>query len=113
MTSKRDFKIYLEDIAESAELIENYITDISEEEFNKDSEKQDAILHRIQIIGEDAKHIPDEYRAKWNEIPWKEIAGMRDIIIHEYFGITLAMIWKVAIKDIPILRKKVSDILKE
>jgi len=113
MTSKRDFKIYLEDIAESAELIENYITDISEEEFNKDSEKQDAILHRIQIIGEAAKHIPDEYRAKWNEIPWKEIAGMRDIIVHEYFGITLAMIWKVAIQDIPILRKKVNEILKE
>jgi len=113
MASKRDFKIYLEDIAESAELIENYITDISEKEFNKESEKQDAILHSIQIIGEAAKHIPDEYRAKWNEIPWKEIAGMRDIIVHEYFGITLAMIWKVAIKDIPIRRKKVNDILKE
>jgi uncharacterized protein with HEPN domain len=94
-------------------LIENYISDISEEEFYKDSEKQDAILHRIQIIGEAAKHIPDEYRAKWKEIPWKEIAGMRDIIVHEYFGITLAMIWKVAIQDIPTLRKKVNKILKK
>ncbi len=112
MPAKRDYKIYLEDIVESADLIQKYIADVSEEEFYKDAEKQDAVLHRIQIIGEAAKHIPEDLRTKWKEIPWKDIAGMRDILVHEYFGITLAMIWKVAAKDIPELRDNIDTILK-
>jgi uncharacterized protein with HEPN domain len=71
------------------------------------------VLRRIQIIGEAAKHIPDNYRSNWSHIPWKEIAGMRDILVHEYFGITLAMVWKVATEDVPLLKQQVEALISE
>jgi uncharacterized protein with HEPN domain len=83
MKKRRDIRVYLYDILDSAELIESYTAAISEGEFYNLAEKQDAVLHRIQIIGEAAKHVPDSYRKKWNHIPWKDVAGMRDIIVHE------------------------------
>ena len=83
MKKKRDILVYLNDIHESAELIESYIATISEGEFYNLAEKQDAILHRLQIIGEAAKHVPEAYRQKWIQVPWKDIAGIRDIIVHE------------------------------
>jgi len=111
MKKKRDVLVYLDDILESAELIEFYIAAISEGEFYQSLEKQDAILHRLQIIGEAAKHVPATYREKWNQVPWKDIAGIRDIIVHEYFGITLTMIWKTAVEDIPQLKQQIQYIL--
>jgi uncharacterized protein with HEPN domain len=111
MKKKRNIQIYLYDILESAELIESYTALISESEFYNLPEKQDAILHRLQIIGEAAKHIPDSYREKWNQVLWKDIAGMRDIIVHEYFGITLNMIWKTSVEDIPALKQQIQAIL--
>ncbi len=111
MKKKRDILVYLEDILESAELIGSYTEATSEGEFCLSGEKQDAVLHRLQIIGEAAKHIPAEFREKWKEVPWKEIAGIRDIIVHGYFGITLAMIWKTAVEDIPALKQQITDIL--
>ena len=113
MKKKRDILIYLEDIADSAGLVQEYISDISEFEFYELNEKQDAVLRRIQVIGEAAKHIPDDYRNKWNHIPWKEIAGMRDILVHEYFGITFTMVWKVVNEDLPILKEQVEKLISE
>ncbi len=111
MKKKRDILVYLDDILESAELIESYVSSISEGEFYQTLEKQDAILHRLQIIGEAAKHVPATYRERWKQVPWKDIAGIRDIIVHEYFGITLTMIWKTAIEDIPHLKQQIQSIL--
>ena len=112
MKKKRDVLVYLDDILESAELIESYVSTISEGEFYQSLEKQDAILHRLQIIGEAAKHVATTYREKWNQVPWKDIAGIRDIIVHEYFGITLTMIWKTAVEDIPHLKQQILGIVE-
>ena len=109
---KRDIMVYLEDIAESSERIISYVENITEVEFYSQIEKQDAVIRRIMIIGEAAKHIPKAFREKWNHIPWKEISGMRDIVVHEYFGITTAMVWKLAVTDIPLLKNQVYEIIQ-
>ena len=110
--SKRKTAIYLQDILESIEYIQNFLDGVSEEEFYQNVEKQDAVLRRLEIIGEAVKHLPQRIRDLHQDVPWRQIAGMRDIIIHEYFGITLNMVWIVSTIDIPSLKSKIEEILK-
>lgn len=109
--SKRKPDVYLQDILESIQQIEQYLDGIDENEFYQNPEKQDAVLRRLEIIGEAVKHISDDIRDQYDEIPWRKIAGMRDIIIHEYFGITLSMIWVVTQRELPDLKSKIVDII--
>ncbi|MFH5834227.1 DUF86 domain-containing protein [Halalkalibaculum sp. DA384] len=109
--SKRKPDVYLQDILESIQQIEEYLDDVNENEFYQNSEKQDAVLRRLEIIGEAVKHISDDIRDEYYEVPWRKIAGMRDIIIHEYFGVTLSMIWVVTQRDLPDLKSKIKDII--
>jgi uncharacterized protein with HEPN domain len=97
---------------ESIGHIQRFLEGVSEDEFYKNVEKQDAVLRRLEIIGEAVKHLPDEIREDHPDIPWRQIAGMRDIIIHEYFGITLEMVWVVATEDILDLKAKVEEIIE-
>ena len=76
----------------------------------KDIQLQDSIIRRIEIIGDAVKNIPQEIKKKYLEIPWKEIAGMRDILVHEYFGIDLQLTWETVQKDIPQLKNKLLKI---
>ena len=109
----KDPTIYLEHIVESIELIEQYVGGLDQEKFLENVEKQDAVLRRISIIGEAVKNLPDEFRWIHEGIPWRRIAGMRDKVIHEYFGVDLQLVWTVAQENLPELKKAIRSILKD
>ena len=73
----------------------------------------DSVIRRIEIIGETIKNIPNEFKEKYKQIPWREIIGMRDILIHQYFGVDLNLTWQVIDVDLPKLKKQITEIKKE
>ena len=85
----RDMRLYIEDILDSIAKIEQYTKDINEQKFLTNTQVQDSVLRRLEIIGEAVKSIPNTLRDKYPQIPWKRIAGLRDVLIHEYFGVNL------------------------
>jgi len=109
---KKDINIFLEHTLESIYLIEEYIKDKSISEFLKLIQLQDSVIRRITIIGEAIKNIPDDFKETHPKIPWKPIIGMRDILIHQYFGIDLNLTWEVIEKDLPKLKKQIVSIKK-
>jgi len=109
----RDLRLYIEDILESIAKIEQYTETIGEQDFLSDTQLQDAVLRRLEIMGEAVKNIPQAFRDKYPEIPWKKIAGLRDILIHEYFGVNVRRAWKMAKHDIYDLKQKLLKVKKD
>lgn len=111
----RNITMYIKDIIDNMENAKRFTEKITYEEFVKDDKTSYAVIRCIEIIGEAAKNIPEEACNKYPEIPWKEMAGMRDKVIHFYFGVNLEKVWLVIKKDIPELEplfKKVLEKLK-
>ena len=105
--SKRDFRLYLEDILESINKIEGYIANLTLDDFIKDNKTIDAVVRNLETIGEAAKQIDEETKKKYNDIPWREIVDFRNRIIHGYFVIDYEVIWQIVSKDLSDLKQKV------
>jgi uncharacterized protein with HEPN domain len=105
--SKRDFRLYFEDILESTKKIEGYIANLTYDDFVKDNKTIDAVVRNLETIGEAAKQIDEETKKKYDDIPWREIVDFRNRIIHGYFVIDYEIIWQIISKDLPDLKQKV------
>ncbi len=102
---------YLLDILQSAVLIREFVRDVDQDIFYQDRMRQDAVIRRIEVIGEATRRIPADFRTAHPEIPWQEMAGMRSKLIHEYDRVDLVEVWNVAQRDIPVLIDLISPLV--
>ena len=109
----RNWKLRFEDMLEAIRRIERYIAGISYEEFCQDQKTIDAVVRNLEIIGEAARHISKEVRDKYPDLPWEEMSGMRNILIHEYFGVSLPIIWHTITSDLPPVVRLLEKILEQ
>lgn len=109
----KDDHVFLKHILDSISMIEQFLDDITREDFEEDAKSQEAVVRRLEVIGEAAKHVPQLLREKYTSIPWKEIAGMRDKLIHHYFGVNLGTVWTTVKEDLPKLKEEIENILKQ
>ena len=107
---KRDYKLYLEDIKKCINQIECYMKNISEEEFKRNDLLQDAVLRRLEIIGEASRNIPKALKEKNKHVPWFDMAQFRDLIAHSYFEVSINRVWNAATREIKVVKEAMSKI---
>jgi uncharacterized protein with HEPN domain len=113
MRDNKNPKTRLDDVVKSADLILLYLEGLSEDEFFNSSEKQDAVIRRLGIIGEAVKNLPEKFKGEYPEIAWHKAAGMRNILVHEYFEVDEEVVWDTLTAHLPQFKRQVEEILKD
>ncbi len=109
---KRTHRMFVEDIMEAINKVEHYIKGFTYEAFVKNDMAVDAVMRNLEIIGEASRNIPEDVRKRYPDIPWGRMVGLRDIAIHEYFGVDLGIIWQIITRNLPETKPKVAAMLK-
>jgi uncharacterized protein with HEPN domain len=109
----RDEFLYLRHVLDAINTIEEYLQDVNEEHFKATRLLQDGTIREIEIIGEAVKNVSKDIRKSYPEVPWQDIAGMRDKLIHGYFGVDIEKVWDTAKEDLPVLKEQMKSILKD
>jgi len=110
---QRDYWDYLYDIKDAINAVQNFVEGMDKSSFANDLKTIYAIRKALEIIGEAAKNVPQEFKDKYPEIPWKQMAGMRDRLVHKYFGVRVDVLWETLQKDIPSLKSLFIDMIKK
>ena len=108
----RDLKLRVEDILEAIGKIERYTANMSFEDFLADEKSSDAVVRNLEIIGEAARNVPEDICLRFPNVPWDKMRGMRNMLAHEYFGVSLQIIWQTIKDDLPPLAAPLKEILK-
>ena len=108
---KRDPMLFIEDVLESIKNIEEFISGFNKEKFLKSKLRQSAVIRQLEVIGEAVKNIPESFRNENPRVPWKEIAGFRDVLSHAYFGVDIERVWNIVEIDLPVLKKDMNLII--
>lgn len=113
MSPKREYRDYLADIQEATDSILNFTDGMTWEQFSQDRKTLYAVVRAFEIIGEATKKVPIPVRKRYSKVPWIQMAGMRDKLIHEYFGVNYQVLWKTVQTDIPRLQIQITEVLKQ
>lgn len=109
---RRTYKLFVEDILEATEKIKRYTRGLTYETFVKNEMVVDAVIRNLEMIGEASRNIPEDVREEYPDIPWRRMIGLRNIVVHEYFGVDLGIVWKIATSNLPETKAKIAAMLK-
>ncbi len=110
---KRSYRMFAGDILEAMDKIERYIKGLTYETFARDEMVVDAVIRNLEIIGEASRNIPEDVRGRYPAIPWKRMIGLRNIAIHEYFGVDLSIVWQIITRNLPGTKPMIVEMLKD
>ena len=111
--SKREWKLYVEDILESLDLVKQYVGSMNFDDFKEDRKTVDAVVRNLEIIGEASKFIPDSIKNKYCDVDWPGMVGLRNRIAHKYFDISLNVVWRIIKNELPTLNEQMKQILEK
>ena len=107
--TEREYRDYLNDMIEAADMVASFIEGITKDQFLSDKKTQFAVVRALEIIGEASKKVPESIRTYYPDLPWKEIGGMRDKLIHDYFGVNDEVVWETSVNDVPVIAAKLKQ----